>query len=285
MLFKKQSFFTKCQQTKHILLLIVLCAVFCIAQAAEVETYTYPSQVTLDSRFTVSVNGQNVPVVQSKRTFAHFSFSGTVTVKVSGIGSHTLSPKAFAIDVDRSQAGAVSFTLNRPRYLVLHENHSNELVIFADPLEYNPPTAERVDVFEVTETDESAIVRAIDKVNADPRLRVVYVPAGYRKSKPISIKSNMEVYLAGGAVVEFTSSIGLPNNNHESNVAFIHAENAFLRGRGMIIATNGSHAVAPYQSKNIHMDGIVSTWGKWNTVTRQSDEVTISNWKAMAGDR
>lgn len=190
----------------------------------------------------MTVNGQAVPVQQYNGiSFTWFAFAGTADVKVTvnqTVSSYTLSPTRNRV-ASTVNGRDILFTLTQPRKLVLRKVNglTEQLFIFADPLESNPPALGNPGVFNVqsypTGTTDwtTGIQRAIDAAAALPTGGVAYVPPGvYNITGSVRLKSNVNLYLAAGAVIRmfpgtYSSSVGFP---------ITQVTNAKISGRGVI---------------------------------------------------
>jgi polygalacturonase len=269
------------------------------AAFAQTSIQAYPQlpSLSLSSRYTMAVNGTNVPVnLYQGQAFAWFGFSGTanVTITVSEtVASYQLSPKRYAPAASVS-GRVISFTLSEPRKLVLrHVNASpEELFIFADPLEANPPVPGAPGVFNVQTfganpsglgNSATAIQQAIEMARAYSGGGIAYVPAGtYNISSSVSLKSNVNLYLAPGAVIQIKSG-------SYSVVPFPIKDtvNATISGRGVIYGADSnvtSAQVQTFNNRNLHLRDVLLVGGP-STLLRLGYEVDsgLHNLKILAG--
>lgn len=179
--------------------------------SGNVVRYTKELGTTLSSTYSVTVNGTSVPVYNNNEiSYIHFSFAGEVDVVVTvneTVSSYTLSPKSFGII--SSQSGQnISFTLVRPSKLILSEVNSltEKLAIFADPLEENAAKIGNAGVIDastyssIDKTGNTESTRGIENaIDAVANNRVLYFPAGKYIFETIYLKSNMTMYIEGGA--------------------------------------------------------------------------------------
>ena len=113
---------------------------------AEAGTVTPYAGVGVQSAaYSVTVDGQNVPVNAWNHTtgtahYAHFAFTGTVTVQVTSIagnfGAASVSPKRLSISPAVS-GNQLSFPLNAPAKLVIYTG-GTRIFIFAEGPETTP---------------------------------------------------------------------------------------------------------------------------------------------------
>jgi hypothetical protein len=248
--------------------------------------------------------------------YAHFSFGGTITVRVTigaPITGCSISPLAFGITGEVS-GDSVTFTLDRSRYLILKINNLPDLVIAADDLEVNAPPPSGKNIHNIVTGygadpagaafSTTAIQAAIDAASA-ANGGVVYVPPGVFKSSNLVLKSNVNLYLAGGAVIRgsgnpadyamhYRSSSQKMNGTcwiyTAPNSSYIKVYGrGTLDGNGVLMRWHGSSPTAntrllmllkPYMCANFTLDGvIIRDSGGWQTVVTRSDHVTIANTK------
>ncbi len=213
---------------------------------------TYPTSELSQpsSTYSVTVNGQ--PIVAEKYnsvSYVHFAFAGIANIEITAkenIQKYTLSPKRYNLK-STNNGNKISFSIAVPRKMILHQVNALEekLFIFADPLEDSPPALGQPNVKNIIDygvdptgkSDATTIIQqAINDVSA--KLGVLYFPPGIYKIKQLNLKSNMTIYLAGGAVLEATKEI-----NPSYGLGLISMENVNnvkIMGRGAIKG-NGSY--------------------------------------------
>jgi len=257
--------------------------------AGEVEIYPVPETETVSSTFLVKVNGQTVPVIYQstspRMSYAHFSFSGTVEIEVSGLSGHTISPEALGITPDFDDGSTMRFTLTEPRYLLLQNNYdlNSLLAIWADPIDENPVNPDAAGVLAVT-PQSMPLQQAVNKVALDPELHTVYVGPGYYPIDGLQIFSNMTVYLAGGALLGSGGVINGSRTNVSGSVAVIDNENVRILGRSKIRGVVGNYpALYCLRAKNVVVDGLILTFGGWNVQIRDCDGVDVRRIKIASG--
>jgi hypothetical protein len=244
---------------------------------ATVATYPVASGETLNTQFTVKANGIPVPVVDEVRTYCHFSFGGEVEIEVTGLAGHTISPVDYGIVPSFDDGSRMVFTLDRPRYLVLHAGGTNELIIFADPLEVDPPQPTDLNVIDFS-TWTGSLQEALDRVSADPFHDIVYVgPGTYGLSTNLKLPSNSALYLAGGAKLNFTSG----------GIQFDQVDNVKLYGRGLIEYNENGGAYKGFGiwtsfATNLEISGIISrNSSNWNVLLEDSDTIDVTYFKVL----
>jgi hypothetical protein len=203
--------------------------------AATVVTYPKAGYTTTSSLFSLAVDSTSVEVTDYKDYhYAHVSFSGTgvfkVTSKTQAITTFDISPHSFGISATKSGSD-LTFTLTQgaiaqPYYLIVKINSLENLVILADPLESSVPASSGNGIYNITNSpynadstgatlSTSAIQLAVDHASAAGG-GTVYVPTGVYKLTGLFLKSNVTLYLAGGAVLRgsetsmTTRGTGLP---------------------------------------------------------------------------
>src|SRR5690606_3428148 len=121
----------------------------------------------------------------------------------------------------------------KPCYLVIQINNLEKLVVLADPLESNAPASSGAGIYNITDapycadntwtSDVTSIIQqAIDDASAAGG-GIVFVPAGVFKVKDILyMKSNVTLYLQGGAVIKSnTDRILYPSTTSREGKVFI----------------------------------------------------------------
>lgn len=269
------------------------------ADASNVQAYSVPPGEVVSSRFTVEVDGIPVPVLEQSRTYAHFSFEGTVAVTITattpgGLSGWTLSPIDYGIS-ETNDGTTVTFTLDRPRYLVLHENYSSDLLplfIFADPLEVDPPNPGDLNVLDYS-SFSGTINEAIAAAAVDPTLDIVYIPPGAYDSGQIDMRSDTQLYVAGGALIRFVGTdystpfeFGWKQDGKTwGALEFLGVSNAKVYGRGTFDArNNGSFRNCVYmnQASNIEVSGIITRYSRdWNWIITDSENIDVTYVKVI----
>lgn len=213
-------------------------------------TYPIPSSALASKNYSLSVNKQPVFVQQyNSINYAHFAFAGKADIEVlakENVTNYVLSPKSYNIR-SKKDGNKISFSLVNPSKLIFHKvnGQSEELYIFADPLEDNAPHLGDANVSNLLDygIDNTGINDVTDKIqqainDVSNNQGVLYISPGIYKTKQLNLKSNMTMYLAGGAVLEATKEIK-PSDAR----GVIHLENVSnvkIMGRGVIYG-NGSY--------------------------------------------
>jgi hypothetical protein len=102
-----------------------------------------PPGDALSANYRVSVNGVSIPVAASRdASYARFAFTGTARVTVTyakAITAYRLSPEAAGL-ASTVSGTSLSFTLDRPRKLILHHVNgtAEKLCLLAEAPETDP---------------------------------------------------------------------------------------------------------------------------------------------------
>ena len=290
----------------------------------KVVIYPLPACYSKSEMFSVSVEGSPVPVIgyhnngRIEYHYAHFSFSGTVNVSVTAheeIKSYRIRPENYAIG-GTAKGNTLTFEVPQSRYLMVNINALQNLIIFADPPEKDVPASSGDTLFNITNAPYRAdntgaqnvtdvLQRAIDAASAVKG--TVYVPAGVYKISSITMKSHVNLYLEGGAVLRGTGkdadyAIVNPkaaqSGMDERVTTFIQYEEGALHtklwGRGSLDANGYElfddkegdrlriNAIRPNKNSNVTIDGVMITHSRWWTVTpHQCRTVRIENVKVL----
>ncbi|MBV9947129.1 MAG: hypothetical protein JOZ69_09800, partial [Myxococcales bacterium] len=245
--------------------------------------------------------------------YAHLSLAGgapasfSVTVSES-FSSYTLSPKSRNIATSRS-GNTITFC-SGPNYLILAVDAKELLFILIDDAEANPPRPGDADVKSIADYNvdntgatlvTSRVQAAIDAASGATQ-NILYFPPGRYLVGELWLRSNMTLYLAGGAVLYGSNAVADFNTGNASNagvniegtsdgmIRLFQIQNTKILGRGVIDSNGKSIRAQGLQanlikiegSSNILIDGIVSRDSSyWNTLVYESDLVTIQNYKVI----
>ena len=184
-----------------------------VQAATTLKTYPAPSGVTLDTAFTVQVRvpggaWQNLDEYQTRigaptratyASFVYFDTDGPVDISVTynagTVTSASVKPNNLGI-TPAINGNTMTFSISGPQKLVfdVNGNVDNDLMIFANPVEVNPPSP------------------------TDPN--VIYLGPGIYNQSYI-VPSGKTLYIAGGAVVR-------------GGVTLANVTNAKVIGRGVL---------------------------------------------------
>ncbi|MFV0268979.1 MAG: glycoside hydrolase family 28 protein [Draconibacterium sp.] len=216
--------------------------------------------------FSVEVNGVVVPVKSYKDfEYVHFAMSETAEIVITApdsvgtISSYKIRPERRNIPGTVTN-NTLALSIDEPQQLVVNINFMKKLIIFADPPEVDVPSLSDASVvnimdYGVSATGDSLITtqfqQAIDELPAGGTL---YFPAGLYRSGSFTLKGNMTLYLAPGALIKGSdvhTDIQYINPSTKF-LYFLKAENAdnlTIRGRGAIDG-NGKMVRPVYETEN-----------------------------------
>src|SRR5512133_8735 len=301
---------------------LLACALFVIVVLSPANTvagtiYSYPAYSGAVSSPLYAIKADDKTIFTEKLTkfsgemqvhYAHFSLEGTATIQVTvneSFTSYTLSPKSRKISATKS-GNTITFTTG-PNYLVLKVDSKELLFILIDPPEVNPPKLTDSNVKNIMDysvdnkggkLETKNIQTAINEASGATK-NILYFPAGKYLTGEIFLKSNMTMYLEGGAILygsdntaDFNSGSGGMNTEgmQHALVRFLNCKNSKLIGRGVLegngklIRSKGLNAcvVKMDESSNVIVDGVIARNSSyWNTLPYRSDSVTIKNYKVI----
>jgi len=283
---------------------------------------TYPSLpgATKSSLYSVTANGTAQFVEQltkfSPEMQVHYAYFGvtsgctaTVAVTLSGsFSSYKLSPKSRNIAVTKS-GNTLTFT-SGPNYLILQVDTKELLFILIDDQEASPPQIGDANVknladYTVDNTGGTLVTSKFQSaINAasGATQNILYVPAGKYKVGELSMKSNMTLYLAPGAMLDGSTSTSdyaaagpMVESTTHGLIHFNNVMNSNILGRGVVDAegtkiVNGSNDTPSFKINAIRVDGsskitvdgiLVRDPVFWNTLVYTSDTVAFKNYKVI----
>lgn len=230
-----------------------------------------------------------------------------VSVKVSeNFSNATLSPKSRKLKSTRD-GNTLSFD-SGPNYLILQVDAKELLFILLDPPEVDPPKPGDPNVVNIADLNVDAtgqtletqtIQSAIDAASGSAK-NILYFPPGRYRIGELWLKSNMTLYLAGGALLDGSNSTGDFNTGsggvniegcQHGMIRIYRTSNTKILGRGVIDA-NGKqirsqndtkvNLLKIEESSDVLVDGVlVRDPSFWNTLVYRSDKVTIRNYKMI----
>jgi hypothetical protein len=243
--------------------------------------------------------------------YAHCSLSGagTATFAVTvedGFTSHTLSPRSR--DIATSRNGNTLTFSSGPNYLILQVDDKELLFILIDAEESNPPRLGDANVQNVADYGVDAtgatlvtskVQAAIDSASGAAR-NILYFPPGKYLVGELWLRSDMTLYLAGGALLQGASTpadfdtgsggVDIEGCSH-GMLRMYRVHDTKILGRGVIDANGKSirgqndtkvNLLKIEESSHILVDGItVRDPSFWNTLIYRSDLVTIQNYKMI----
>ncbi len=293
----------------------------CAGAACATETViTYPTLpgAAQSPLYTVTANGTPLFVEKLSKFspemqvhYAHASLSGTspasIAVKVNeSFTSYTLSPKSKKLSAAKT-GNTITFE-SGPNYLILQVDAKELLFILLDAEELNPPRLGDANVksiadYTVDSTGATLVTAkvqsAIDAASGATK-NILYFPPGKYKVGELWLKSDMTLYLAGGAILygsnttaDFNTGSGgvdIESCSH-GMIRMFKISNTKILGRGVIDGNGKSiraqndtkiNLLKIEQSSNILIDGIIARDSSfWDTLIYRSDLVTIQNYKMI----
>jgi hypothetical protein len=290
------------------------------ATAGAVITYPDFPGATASPLYTLTANG--APVFVEKMTkfspemqvhYANFSVAtgctATIAVTLSqSFSSYTLSPKSRNLTATKS-GNTLTFT-SGPNYLILQFDNKELLFVLIDEQETNPPHVGDANVKSIADysvdntgaTLETSKIQSAINAASGATQNVLYFPPGRYKTGELSLKSNMTLYLAGGALLDGstkTSDYAAAGPAVESTTHGVlhlnNVSNTNVLGRG-VIDGNGSiirgtsndtpsfkiNVLRVDGSSKVVIDGItVRDPVFWNTLVYNSDQVSFKNYKVI----
>ncbi len=257
--------------------------------------------VNIPGTYSVTVNNQPVAVQKYNNIFyVQFPLVDTANIEITTdepANQYTLSPKSYNIPSNRN-GNKISFSLNDPRKLILHQANSldEKLFIFAEPPEEKPPQLSDANVTNIidygvdnTGQNEATplIQKAIDEVSA--KQGILYFPPGVYKMRELNLKSNLTLYLAPGSVLEATKETNPSYGRGLINIE--NANNVKIIGRGTING-NGTYwrpkggwysLILMKNANNISLrDILIQDPAVANVWMSYSENVNIYNIKILA---
>jgi len=283
-----------------------------------VVTYPTPPGSVTSPLYTVKVNGVSLfvekltkyaPEMQIHYAHASLSAIDAADVEVTvgeAFNAYTVSPQSRNLAVTKNDR-TITFSTG-PNYLILTFDTKELLFILLDDAEVNPPKLGDANVKDITDygvdatgatLQTSKIQAAIDAASGATQ-NVLYFPPGKYLIGELWLKSDMTLYLAGGALLYGSGTTGDFNTGSggidiegcsHGVIRMYKIQNTKVLGRG-VIDGNGVAVRAQNDTKinlfkieesaNILVDGIlVRDPSFWNTLVYRSDEVTFQNYKML----
>jgi len=239
--------------------------------ADQVVTYPAPAGEPLSADYEVTADGQKVDVYTARvldppfagkqwdfggpYSFANFDMAGRVTVRIRSSRSlrdTVIRPQAAVASMTAEDDHTLVLTLDGPhKFSVEPDGRKGPLLLFANPLEDNPP-----------------------QPNAP---NVIYFGPGIHRADKITVTSNQTLYLAGGAVVK--------------GGVWAQGDNVRIVGRGILDGSDWEWRKGPtsnviaIQGNHIEVSGItIRGASHWTVVPRNSRHVTVRGVK-LCGSR
>ncbi len=257
----------------------------------------------------LTVNGEAVKLAHFMDAgYTHFAFDGSparITITAyEPIKSFTISPRSYNIEA-RASGHQLTFSLLEPRKLIIQINDLSPLFIFTEQLGRDWPEVHEDDVLSVLDFDvdptgknvntvqiQNAIHRTAD-LNGGRGGTLVF-PRGKYLTGTLKMRSNVSLYLHGGALVQGTNNRDdYPDATGvtEHLLLFHNVSNSSIRGKGAIDAAGTElrtlsglrhRVLLILDSENILIEGVtLRDSGAWNTHIIRSNDVTLRNVKVL----
>lgn len=253
--------------SRSFIVLISIFGIIMISSCTTIITYPVPPGLQTSPDLTFTVNNKPVWVerVASKLdTFdytlglyggrkmedmdvAGFAFEGKVKIRITAkdnIESYIIRPKSRNIKAEVS-GKEISFTIDSPQKLYIEINDQPHLTVFADPPEYNPPSA-----------DASGWT---------------YFGPGTHDPGIIELKNDQKIYIAAGAIVyaditgkdlknvTITGRGNLQGRIRVNSTYHLHVSDIFIRNtRGWTNTLTDCHNSS---YRNVKVFGYEGIWG------------------------
>jgi hypothetical protein len=289
------------------------------AAPAPLDIYPLASAYPASPDFTMTVNGQTVPVQDyAGYDIAQFAMgAGEATISITkrnltNIGAYSISP--LKLGLTGSYSGpTLTFTVTRDEYLIVKIDGRPELVIAIDPLETGRPAATGAGIFNVTASPygaqpgstysttafQTALNDAAAWGSANGGQGTVYVPAGVYSLGTLYLRSNLKLYLAPGAVLKYTGErahydVHWRKNSQQRDITWFlstrySSTNISITGRGVIDGDGmasvgrgnlGVNLLVPIYTDDFTVDGITfRESSSWAILPTRSTDLSFRNLK------
>ncbi|MFJ4691123.1 glycosyl hydrolase family 28 protein [Streptomyces sp. NPDC088766] len=289
------------------------------AAAAAVQVYPVPSIYEASADYTLTVNGQHVPVTRYPGyDIAQFAIgAGQADLALTktnntDIGAYAISPVKLGITGSVS-GPTLRFSVRKDAYLIVRLDGRPKLVIAIDPAETDRPASSGAGVFNVrsapygaqpgtaysTTAFQTALNDAAAWGSAHGTQGTVYVPAGVYTLGSLYLRSDLALYLEPGAVLRYTGErdhydVHWHKDSQQRDVTWFlstrySSKNISVHGRG-VIDGNGKAALAPgnlgvnlltpVYTTNFRVDGITfRESSSWAVMPIRSTDMRFTNIK------
>jgi len=306
---------------QRIILLIAICIYFTnvtAQQTATVITYPLPGIYNESGLFSLRVCGKNIPVVSytDKYDYVHFSVTeGLAEIVITVLGKTQIKICSISPLKENIQAAlknnTATFAIKKHGYFIIKIDSLKELVIAADEEEKDKPSSYGQGVFNISEppynvkTNNSATVTtAVQKAIDDAAVYVgnsaiVYIPAGVYPIGNLILKSNVSLYLEGGAVLLFTGkrkdyAVNAYKKSQKRDITWwlstpSGTQHCKIYGRGTLDGNGkysteqnnlGNNILLFMNNSDVIVDGIIiKNSGAWAVLPVRSDNVILKNLK------
>ncbi len=268
--------------------------------------------------YLLHVNGQEVFVTNYHGyDYAHFSLGNGSSIflitklsQTAPIESYRISPLKYEIKANVYETNSLNFSIIDPKYLIVKIDDLHELIIVPDPLEYGAPNASSKDIINVINPPYNAdstgkilskgIQQALDDANQSGRASTVFIPRGIYLIPNLYLKSDLKLYLEGGAVLRFTGNpvdyridwykLSMRMNITRWISTEYNTKNITIFGRGTLDG-NGQYSVdhriamnilVPISTRDFLCDGLlVRESGSWAITPIRSSNLYLTNIKVF----
>lgn len=302
---------------------MVFLAAFCFSCQSGVKVITVTSAERCDM-FSVRLGKKEVPVVKFRDiSYIHCEVSGETDVQIiygQDIKKYEISPR-FADIKGSAQGKKLSFKIPKAGYYVVRINDGEYLFLLADNPEQKSYTDKSRNIINVKDyltghTGEVLQTEYLQKAldDASGSNKVLFFPAGVYKTGTLHVRSNTDIYLAPGALIQGSGDrkdyptdgdrlesdhVNRSKEEYTDNGEFMtfsrlilidEATNVHVFGRGTIdgngtvLRAQGKPAnlIRVRRSENVLIEGIVlRNPAAWNTHIQYCDDVTMRDVKII----
>ncbi len=302
---------------------MALLAICCLSCQPKVKVINVTASESCDT-YTVLLDGKEVPVTKFREaSYVQCELSGETEVQVKFpevIREYEISPR-YADIAGKVQADMLSFTVPQAGYYVVRINKGRYLFLLADTPEKTSYTEKSRNIINIknyltdctgTVIQTEAIQKALNEASGSGK--VLFFPEGIYLTGTLSVKSNTDIYLAPGALIQGSpdrNDYPTDNNRLESDhinrsreeytdngefmtfsrlILIDEASNVHIFGRGTIdgngtvVRAQGKPAnlIRVRRSDNVLIEGIVlRNPAAWNTHIQYCNNVTLRNVKII----
>jgi hypothetical protein len=306
------------------------------ARAADVVAYPVASIYIPATSWTITGKGADNTIVSiSARAYepqgdgtltngcyyCHCAINGSTQFVVDAgqtITSWKISPTSYGYNPGGANAATASgtkltFTMPSTQYVEIQINSKAVLCLLADPFETNAPNPNDPGVYNVTVSpynanttgtadDTNAINAAITAANSYASVHggtgIVYFPQGIYLTSPVTLKSNVALYFAGGSVLYANTAFGWVTSPPSNWLIKTSSGNSNMEvyGRGEIDcrgseisnnpSVNGGAQIGPIKLdtvSGVQIYGVVVTDSSEFTIhpSQQCTNITVANVKII----
>lgn len=260
-----------------------------------IKSERYQLKVNNKEAFVEALNKFDVPI-----HYTHFAIDGKskVTIEIDAkekIASYSISP--LSKNIKGIVAGQhLQFTISKPQYLVITINGKQDLFVLIDSVEDKKYKVGAGSVKNILDygADSSGIkiaTRQIQKAidEAAVSRAVLYFPRGIYKTGQLQMRSNVSIYLEGGAKIKGSVS---QEDYAEALIRFDSVKNVRITGPGIIDGSGwdglkrsgdkGLYLLYLSKCDNVLIDGpVLRDPCFWNTRVYKSKNILLTNVKLL----